>query len=425
MFKLLIVDDEELDREGLREQIDWEEYNVLCAGTAKNGFDALRKFADLDPDIVISDVKMPGMTGLKLVGELRKVKPSIKVVFVSGYDDFEYARTAIQLEAIEYILKPINSGELKNTILRVVTSLEQERNEKEQIELLSRLAEEGKSLQKERLLMDIIYGTIGKEQLAKAKELFRDSEGGNCFVITMIDIEEYLDQSPRQVNENSSRKLTALEELLKNRIIECFKIDLLRLQPGKLIILLSSTAQGIREGYLEAIKKEFLLISEEINKLLELTITTAVGSFVNNIEEVYKSYDSCCDLMHSKLHLGKGSVITYLNRASYDKGNKKVIDKVKKYIEDNYSKDISLKEIAYEMYYSPNHLGLLIKEFLGKGFNEFLVEYRMQKASELLKNPSLRIYEVAQKVSYKNLTAFNNKFKEFYGAAPKEYRERY
>ena len=536
MYKLLIVDDEELDREGLKEQIEWEEYNVICVGTAKNGFDAIRKFEELDPDIVISDVKMPGMTGLKLVEELRKVKPSIRVAFVSGYDDFEFARTAIRLEACEYILKPVNSEELINAVTHMVNELKYEDKVREEREMLVQLADEGALLIKERLLKDIIYGTIKNEQLSKIDEFMGESGPINSYTAIRVDVEGYSAYCSEISEEEKFDKLMSVERILKSESIGYFKMELISIEPAKFILLLFSSEE-LSTQFAEIIRVGCLRLVEKIKNSLDVIVTLAVGNSVNSAEEVYKSYNSCCELMSSKLLIGTGTVITKLPakqkeniqsklfyniaeeisksvrnsdfdrlRYLYDylfyniesvelyssvhvqdifiniisrlkltlyemniteadvfgeeavlwdklvafesmsdiknwlmeifdtvisylqqdsgKGNKKVLDKVKKYVEDNYSKDISLKELAHQLYYSPNHLGFIVKEYTGKGFNEFLIEYRMKKAAELLKNPALRIYEVAEAVSYRNLTAFNNKFRDIFGVSPKEYRER-
>lgn len=95
-----------------------------------------------------------------------------------------------------------------------------------------------------------------------------------------------------------------------------------------------------------------------------------------------------------------------------------------KYIEKNYQRDITLKQLAEEWHYSPNYLGNVIKQKFNKGFSEYLLEYRMEKAAKLLKSDEAKIYEVAHRVGYNNISSFIKQFKQTYGVTPAECRER-
>jgi len=107
MYKLMIVDDEEIILDGLKNVVEWENLGIEVISYAYNGKEALEKIAENVPDILITDISMPVMDGIELVRELRERGfDSIKIVFLSGYDDFEYARNATRLGAVDYLLKP-------------------------------------------------------------------------------------------------------------------------------------------------------------------------------------------------------------------------------------------------------------------------------------------------------------------------------
>ncbi|WP_340025829.1 response regulator transcription factor [Paenibacillus sp. FSL K6-1096] len=112
MIKVLIVDDEPKLREGLRTLIPWEEHGYSVAATAANGYEALDRFRELAPELVIADIRMPGMTGLELIAELRSLSPACHVLILSGYADFEYAKQAISYRIDGYLLKPVDEDEL-------------------------------------------------------------------------------------------------------------------------------------------------------------------------------------------------------------------------------------------------------------------------------------------------------------------------
>lgn len=96
MFKIILADDEPIIIKGLRKMIKWEELNAEIVAEAKNGEELLKKIQEYEPDIVISDVAMPRMTGLDVIKAIRANESNTKVIFLSGYQEFEYVRTAIR-----------------------------------------------------------------------------------------------------------------------------------------------------------------------------------------------------------------------------------------------------------------------------------------------------------------------------------------
>lgn len=125
-YSIILVDDEEEVRKSIIRQIKWQETGFWVAGDAENGQDALEKLDSLQPDLVLTDIRMPYMDGLALAEQIRKRYPSTKVVIFSGYDDFEYAQKAIKLNVTEYILKPVNVEELTSILKRIKANLDQE-----------------------------------------------------------------------------------------------------------------------------------------------------------------------------------------------------------------------------------------------------------------------------------------------------------
>ena len=107
LYRIILVDDEEEVRKSIIRKIKWEENGFLVVGDAENGEDALEKIEALEPDLILTDIRMPYMDGLTLAERVRQKYPSMKIVIFSGYDDFEYAKQAIKLNVTEYILKPV------------------------------------------------------------------------------------------------------------------------------------------------------------------------------------------------------------------------------------------------------------------------------------------------------------------------------
>ena len=112
MYTALVVDDEQELRQAIIESVDWEKAGFRVVGDAGNGIDALELAEKLEPDLILTDIKMPMMTGLELAKQVRELRPATQVVILSGYDDFGYAKAAIEYNIIGYLLKPISAAEL-------------------------------------------------------------------------------------------------------------------------------------------------------------------------------------------------------------------------------------------------------------------------------------------------------------------------
>ena len=113
MYSLLVVDDEELIRRGLKYSIKWETMGFMITGEAVDGEDALQKLAENHFDVILTDIRMPGVDGLELIKNIRERFPAIKIVIISGYSDFEYAVSALKMKVDDYILKPIKKENIE------------------------------------------------------------------------------------------------------------------------------------------------------------------------------------------------------------------------------------------------------------------------------------------------------------------------
>ena len=143
MIKLLVVDDEIWIRERISKEIPWESVQTEVVGSAEDGQEALEIAEELEPDIIITDIRMPGFDGIELLRELRKKSLDIKVILLSGYNDFSYAKEAIKYGAFDYILKPAEDQELLNVVNRCVMTSEIEREKERRIQGLQEKAELG------------------------------------------------------------------------------------------------------------------------------------------------------------------------------------------------------------------------------------------------------------------------------------------
>lgn len=116
MLRLIIVDDEKIIRESIRSLIDWESLGIEVVGVCKNGLEAYDAILDSYPDIVLTDIKMPGLSGLELIEKLNDTRENIQFIILSGYSEFEYAKQAMRFGIRHYLLKPCNENQIIEAI---------------------------------------------------------------------------------------------------------------------------------------------------------------------------------------------------------------------------------------------------------------------------------------------------------------------
>lgn len=160
MYSVFIVDDEVIVREGLRKRIDWESSGFSFSGEAGDGEIALSMIQDIKPDILITDIRMPFMDGLELARAVKKIQPWIRIIILSGHDEFDYAKKAISIGVEDYILKPFTPDEILSCLSKVRDNLDKEKREAGDISRMKRELESGNNLARDKMLTDLVLGAL-------------------------------------------------------------------------------------------------------------------------------------------------------------------------------------------------------------------------------------------------------------------------
>lgn len=166
-YSVLLVDDEQLVFQVMMKKVDWDALGFTVCGYAANGIEALEIAEEHVPDVVLTDVKMPYMDGLTLSKRLKAMYPDIKIIILSGFDEFEYAKEAIRIEAEEYLLKPIDAAELSSVFGRVKETLDKEMDEKRNIDKLKEHYLKSLPILQDNFCISLLEGRINNQNIGK------------------------------------------------------------------------------------------------------------------------------------------------------------------------------------------------------------------------------------------------------------------
>ena len=187
-YKVMLVDDEEEVREAMMRRIDWEAIGFKVISTAENGEEALELAEKNPPDVVLTDIKMPFMDGLTMLHKLKSIVPGVKSVIFSGFDEFEYAKEAIKLEAEEYILKPIDAEELKQVFIRIKEHLDEELLSKRDTEKLKQYYQQSLPVLKEQFLVGLLEGRLSEAKIKHYVAEYDFDLNANHFCVAVLNI---------------------------------------------------------------------------------------------------------------------------------------------------------------------------------------------------------------------------------------------
>lgn len=187
-IKVFLVEDEVIIRSGVKKSINWEQEGYEFVGEASAGELAYPMILKEKPDILITDIRMPFMDGLELSRLVKKELPDIKILILSGYDEFEYAKKAIKIGVTEYLLKPISAAKLTEVLNAVAETIRQENEEKNLLETYFAEMRENTERDKMRLFEKLLMGDLSMGEILEAGERFGMNLGASCYKIVLFKI---------------------------------------------------------------------------------------------------------------------------------------------------------------------------------------------------------------------------------------------
>ena len=412
MTKVFLADDEIVIREGIRTSFPWEESDYTLVGEAPDGEIALPMIRDTNPDILITDIRMPFMDGMELCRIVRSQMPWIGIIILSGYDEFEYARQGIQLGVREYLLKPITSEELRKALDRVSQQLAEERRSRERFESLRRRMEGGNLFLREKLLSSL-YSEDAEEQ--DAERTMR--ELANMGISLRAASYAVIDAAFSPV-KTGYEVLTDLAESSGGAVFAS------PCRTGaRLLILGNGEAETEERAYAFASSG-----ARDLERSGCSQIRISIGEIVSSPDEILKSFRTARHIRHMLGETAEKTTIVGVREIGELPSEKKtpsVVHEAKFYLSQHFSDpNLMLQDVAKAVNMSNSRFSTVFAQQSGRTFTEYLTGLRLNRAKELLRNTEMKSAEIAFDVGYNDAHYFSYLFRKNVGMTPSEYRLR-
>lgn len=281
-MKVFLVEDEYIVREGIKNNIDWEKNGYDFCGEASDGELAFPMISEKRPNIVITDIRMPFMDGIELSRMIKEEYPEIKIIILSGHEEFEYAKAAIQIGVEEYLLKPINGDELLQVVNRVAQKIKEENESRETLQ--EGEGDENFEYAKRQLLSSLIDDNASLSDAMEQGKKIHLNLMAQCYNIMMLKLQR------KNKEQGFSQRILELyktmEDTLKEQDGQSIMFD--RAPEGKVILFMGSGEEEIRRN-MDVFAGQFQEILPEYE---DVTYFGSVGVPVMRLRELGESYEA-------------------------------------------------------------------------------------------------------------------------------------
>lgn len=407
MYKMIVIDDEYLVRKGITETIKWSDYDVEIIATALNGEDGLNKILELKPDIILSDIKMPKLDGVGLVKELHDINYDGIIIILSGYNDFEYAKSTLENGVYKYLLKPISNDEL----ILVINEAKNKLDTKRKMNMYITDFSVGIPFIKQNLINSIYYGQYDQVDLLDKMALYEIPVITNGVIIyCSADL-----SSAGNSAEADENVINALN-IIKNLVIETLK-------DYKYFYSITEKRIAFATSYTDIDNLERLLIEmlRDYEKRCKVLMSIGISGVFDSLDKITSCFGLAKFIATNKLYVALNSVTVDRSGQTNKMYKKNIVDTLE-YISNHYNEsDLKIKTVADYLYVSESYLMHLFKKELGKTFNSSLTEYRIMMAKRFLREQKYKVYEIAEMVGYSDIKYFSQVFRKLEGCTTSEY----
>ena len=483
MYTLLIVDDEEIEREGMAQFIPWDSYEIKVVSTARNGAEGLEKVAKFRPDLAIVDIKMPVMNGIEMIRQAKEQYPDMTFVVLSGYGDYEFTSQAMELGVRHYILKPCDESKMIPVLNKAFAELEEARKKNARSEKLETEARLLKPYAREQLFRDLL---LGKAQASSGARQLVDELGGEQRMVLLLDfrlkcgfdsLERYvvgnmlgdlLPDGTLLMTTGVDRDVLVLADAMAESSVETavqvLKKEFKRFETLPMLSSASRTGTLAELSVLFRQAQELLQLNmdenepallrpsrnaalpETVNEIFDLEALRQTGSYEELLQELAFSFakmeakdyrpqqrQKLCELAWKLLFEDKAAPEDSLpawadaltaawNHPQPDARSREIFLAI---YENLPEPEFSLQTIAQQrLFMSEDHLRRIFSQMTGNRFSAYLEHCRITQARRLLEfQPDMKISRLAELVGYPlDGQYFSKVFRKICGVTPTEYR---
>ena len=413
-MKVFLADDEIVVREGIRESFPWDETPYTLVGEAPDGEMALPIIRDTNPDIVITDIRMPFMDGIELCRILRAQMPWIGIIVLSGYDEFEYARQCIRLGVREYLVKPINAENLREALDKVSEQLKEERKTIEHAASLRARLGSDEQLVKEKLIASLYSEEAAAED---SHSVLKHLHSMGCNVIApfyaVVDAAFDPVGKGQEAAFNLSESSGGVMHASSSRT-------------GAALLVLGDNAGDAEErAYAFATS-----LVRELERIGCGKIRVGIGDIVDAPEDILKSFKTARHIRHILVERTDEKPMILgtreMGEVSDDPGTSKVISDAKLYMSEHFTDpNLMLQDVAKSVNMSNSRFSTVFSQQNGQTFTEYLISLRLGKAKEMLRTTGVKSTHIARECGYNDSHYFSYIFKKNVGITPSEYRAQF
>ena len=484
-YKVILVDDEVEVIDVMKKKIRWNDLGFDVVGSATNGVKALELVEKLQPDVVLTDIKMPYMDGLELARKLNQDYPNIYIMLCTGFDEFEYAKEAVHLEIKEYMLKPISATELSESLMKLKATLDREREEKLNVKKLEDYFQEVLPKLQSNFFISLIEGRVREEDYERFLLDYQVDMKGPLFCCIIFHTSE------NDVPDGMNPLLLSMsvEREIKQRLMEnCNCQEFIYMGNTILIMELHS------EDEIAQLTDKCDRFCRWAWRIMGAAVTAGVGTVCNNLYDISISYEGAREAVSyrvlygtkraiketEKLHKNAATISQYnlatmeivsgffkfcannsmdfneisgnvqnlyervtqldessmtnwiINmsmaiseklRSTRNSTSRRIITDAQNIVKDRYMEPaLSLDDVCADLGVSNSYFSSIFKKETGQSFVSYLTDYRMDRAEEMVLNTDEKSYKIAEKVGYQDANYFSYVFKKKFGVSPSKYR---
>ncbi len=406
---LVIVDDERIIREGLRDMVDWRALGFRVAACFEDGREALEFIESNRVQAILTDIRMADVSGIDIARHISEKMPDVRVVILSGYRDFEYARGALRYHAWRYLLKPVDFGELE-TVFRE----------------LNREIGGGASGGREGALVPVVrrqfYSDLVSERFVSTAQLrYRSAELGlrvdfdrcTCALIVV-----------RIGPTADGRGIDSISGVVRAGVLNSmvsqtrsFTLDEIMAFAGRVVAIGVSIEASDEETFRRRVAIEMKRVAAMLCEAFQVAIDVRTVASFGSLSGLLSSHPA--RLIEQALQER-----TPYRPAPGDESSDPTLRRVQEYLRENCSSDISLADAADRAFLSPVYFSKYFKEHTGISFTRYLAQLRVEKAIALFRENRHKVHEVGRLVGYRSPRYFSRVFKRMTGYSPREYCRR-